>query len=94
VVVFERIPYLVRAWRVPLPGSICEEIAPPWLVERLQSRNLELNMLGGLNYQSRDGIISCIGGDFVLLTDEDEIEFCKEREFNSKYRTLDHSLAA
>lgn len=91
---FERVSTLIQAWRLPPLGTVAEEALPSWLVERMTSGSLAINSLGGFSHMSTNGHISCSAGDYVLLTEDDEIEFCKATEFNHKFKLLDESLAA
>lgn len=72
---------LVQAFRMPLWGKASDEVAPKWLITRLQSGDLVINSLGGVTMTNRWGHQQCAAGDTVLLTDRDTIEFATPEEF-------------
>jgi hypothetical protein len=69
---------LVQAFKLPLWGQVADEVPPAWLVRRLQSGELAINRLGGLTMK---GVQSCAAGDFVLLNEDDQIQFATPDEF-------------
>lgn len=72
---------LVQAFKLPLWGQVADEVPPAWLVRRLQSGELSINRLGGLTMNIQWGVQSCAAGDFVLLTEDDQIQFATPDEF-------------
>jgi hypothetical protein len=72
---------VVTAFRIPLWGKASDETPPKWLVERLQSGELEINSLGGLTVRTPFGVLSCAAGDYVLFTSEETIEFANPETF-------------
>jgi len=94
VAFFERVSTLIQAWQLPLLGNRADEVPPPWLVDRMTSGSLTINSLGGFNHTSSSGFLNCAAGDYVVLTEDDEIEFCKATEFTHRFKLLEESLAA
>ncbi|WP_315740119.1 MULTISPECIES: hypothetical protein [unclassified Bradyrhizobium] len=85
---------LVQAFKLPLWGQAAEEVAPQWLVSRLQSGELKVNSLGGLTMSSAWGVQSCAAGDVVLLTEDDTIQFAKPEEFDKLEPVKELQIAA
>jgi hypothetical protein len=72
---------IVQAFKLPLWGQIADDTPPQWLIERIQSGELQINNKGGFSTLSPFGILSCIAGDIVLLHEDGIIEFCKPETF-------------
>jgi hypothetical protein len=80
VQLFER-RTLARAFRLPLWGQAADEVPPQWFIRRLQSGEFAINSLGGVTMANQWGHQQCAAGDFVLLTDEDAIQFATPEQF-------------
>jgi hypothetical protein len=72
---------LVRAFRLPLWGHQSDETPPQWLIRRMQTGELAMNSLGGFTMTTPFGLQSCAGGDVVILTEDDVIQFARPDEF-------------
>jgi ethanolamine utilization protein EutQ (cupin superfamily) len=70
-----------KAWKLPKLGNVADEPLPYWLVSRLQSRDIDVTPLGGMSIQTDGGRLSCNAGDYVLLTEDNQISFCSAEEF-------------
>lgn len=86
---FQRKPYLVQHFKMPLWGQAADETPPKWLINRIQSGELQINPHGGFTMATPWGVQSCIAGDIVLLNDEDGIEFCKPENFGDYFEVID-----
>ena len=82
---------VVQAFKLPLLGEIADDVPPKWLIDRLQSGDLDVNRLGGLSLMNRWGHQQCAAGDVVLLTDDDGIIFVTADEF-AKFQPLSDTL--
>lgn len=91
---YQRIHSIVSAFQVPLWGKKSEEDVPAWLVERLLSRELHENESGGLTLTDRWGTRSCAAGDWVVLREDGDVEFCRMEEFAERFHRLRGKLAA
>jgi hypothetical protein len=80
---------LMWAWRIPDAGRAADEVPPPWIVERLQSRDLIVNRFGGLTRQRPLSTEICFAGDYVILNQFDEIEFCRKELFPDHFEIVD-----
>jgi len=80
VQLFER-KSLVQAFKMPLWGTAADETPPQWLIRRLQSGEFAINSLGGITMANQWGHQQCAAGDFVLLTDDDTIQFATPEQF-------------
>jgi len=80
VQLFER-KSLVQAFKLPLWGTAADETPPQWLIRRLQSGEFAINSLGGITMANQWGHQQCAAGDFVLLTDDDTIQFATPEQF-------------
>lgn len=87
--IFQRTQALVQAFKLPMWGQFADETPPKWLVTRIQNEDLHMNSLGGLTAIGPFGMLSCAAGDYVLLTEQDTIEFCKPEDFDANYEVLD-----
>jgi hypothetical protein len=85
---------LAHAWKLPRWGLAAEDPAPKWLVTRMQSGELEINSLGGFTAPTQWGLATCAAGDFVILTEDDTIEFCRAEHFERDYEPAKEKLAA
>jgi hypothetical protein len=85
---------LAHAWKLPKWGLAAEDEVPKWLVMRMQSGELELNSLGGFTVATQWGLATCAAGDFVILTEDDRIEFCRPEHFDRDFEPASQRLAA
>ena len=79
---------LVQAFHLPLWGHVAPQMAPKWLVDRLASRELEINRLGGLTMNTSFGVQSCLAGDVVLLHADNSIGFEKPEVFERDFEAI------
>jgi hypothetical protein len=87
---------LAEAFQLPLWGQNAAEVPPHWLVSRLQTRELEINRLGGLTMRTPFGVMECAAGDFILLFADNSIGFEKPEKFEKDFEpvTAEQLLAA
>jgi hypothetical protein len=91
---YERKATLVRAWKVPLWGHVADEPAPHWLTSRMNLGEVRVNARGGLTAQYVYGTRGCNAGDYIVLTEEDEIDFCPADRFEDRYFEVKQAQAA
>lgn len=84
-VIYQHKPTLARAWKVPPWGQTAEEPVPDWLSRRMASAEVRVNATGGLTAQYVWGTRGCGPGDYIILTETDEIEFCASGDFPDRY---------
>lgn len=70
-------------------GQVAEDQPPKWLITRMQNGELEVNILGGFCTQSPFGYINCAAGDYVILNEDDTIEFIKAEVFEDRFSKVD-----
>ena len=75
---YQRNDILVQAWHVPNWGTPAAAPMPRWLVDRMIDNDIEVSELGGLTHAVAG---TCLPGDYILLTENDEIEFCSAAAF-------------
>lgn len=85
---------LVQAWKIPPAGKPADEVMPPWLVKLIQLGDVHINSLGGLATFTRFGNRSSNPGDFILLSEEGEVDFCSETDFSERFELLGVAQAA
>lgn len=83
--IYQRKPTLAHAWKVPPWGEAAAEPVPDWLACRMASGELRVNAVGGLTVQYVWGTRGCGPGDYVILTERDEIEFCSANDFPDQW---------
>jgi hypothetical protein len=79
---------LVLAFKIPLWGQVADETPPNWLVERLQSGEIEINRLGGLTVNTPFGVQQCAAGDVVVLFADNSIGFEKPEKFERDFEPV------
>ena len=79
---------LAEAFQLPLLGQPAADTPPHWLVSRMQTGELEINLLGGLTMQTPFGVIQCAAGDFVLLFADDTLGFEKPEKFEKDFEPV------
>ncbi len=87
--VFERQPTRVLAFQVPVWGEAAADPVPDWLVHRMKTGEVRLNQSGGLSANYVWGTRGCAPGDYILLNDEEEVEFCTAERFAVLYKEVE-----
>jgi hypothetical protein len=78
---FKRKPVLVHVFQVPPDGKIALEQPPQWLIDRWASGEIFVNSFGGLTLRTPWGTRGCMPGDYVTLSEYDEIGFIAQDKF-------------
>lgn len=91
---YQRSRAVVTAFQIPLWGKTSSEDVPTWLVDRLLRRELVENESGGLTLTDHWGARSCAAGDWVILREDGDIEFCRMEDFPQRFERLRGKLAA
>lgn len=94
MILYERKPTLVQAWKVPMWGRPADEPAPSWLIERMQAGDVYINRSGGLSANYVWGARGCAPGDYILLSEIGEIEFCATSHFDDFFHKVEQRQAA
>lgn len=82
---YQRTSSVVCAFQLPLWGAVSEDDVPQWLVDRMISRELIENESGGFTLNDHWGRRSCAAGDWVVLREDGEVEFCRMEDFPERF---------
>jgi hypothetical protein len=92
-ILYQRKYTLIQSWAIPPAGQPAAEAMPGWLVQRIQSGEVTINGIGGLSAYTQFGSRSSAPGDYVILSEEGDIDFCLASQFEERFEPVT-SIAA
>ncbi|MEE9481850.1 hypothetical protein [Methylobacterium ajmalii] len=76
---------VVEAWQLPVLGTPAAQDLPPWLVEALMDRRIQINSLGGVTPFGCDDTSGCVAGDFIVRYPDGTIALTPAETFDDCY---------